>query len=240
MKKQYLGDIRDLFKYDLIQQIMKEVGFLQKFTYIPMVTENDSSKEGKKRDFDKAKNEGRPGTKNDKLIKALKEYKKIDADKRDFKKIEEYFKLRNIRIFIYKRDEYFEHGSREEYFKKILEDLPCSSLVFVDPDIGLQIKKSGEKHLLYEEVKCLYKAMDKDSILMIYQRFPQARKKYPEYSPEGRVKTLKKEVTKDLPLCISDNEIFFLFLTKDDNVIKQLKEVIEQYRKDYPEGITLP
>jgi hypothetical protein len=187
MKNQYFGDVRDLFKYDLIQRIFKEIRFLQRFTFIPMLTKNDPERgDGNMRDFDRAKKNGRQGTKNNMLMDFLEKYKEMDKDKRDFTEIENYFKSEGIGTVIYKGHKYFKHGTRYEYFKSIPEEFLHKSLVFVDPDKGLQIKKSKKEHLLYQEVKDLYDRMDEDSILMIYQHFPQARYKYEEYSPPGR------------------------------------------------------
>ncbi len=236
MKKQYLGDVRDLFKYDLVQQILKGTSSLRKFTFIPMLTENKpNSGDGNKRNFTSAKKKGRPGTNNDKLMEVLKKYKEMDANRRDFTEIEIHFKSKNIEMFLYedKEREYFDHSTRDEYFKNIPESHLHKSLVFVDPDIGLQINNSTEKHLLYKEVQHLYDRMGKDSILMIYQHFPRARRKYPEYSPEGRSKTLRKKIG-DLPLYISDNEIVLFLLTKSDKLKSQLKRIIKEYKRGYP------
>lgn len=237
MKKQYLGDVRDLFKYDLIQQILKGVSSLQKFTFIPMLTKNEpKSGDGNKRNFVRARKKGRPGTNNEKLMEVLKKYKEMDANKRDFTEIEMHFKSEGIEMLLYedKGHEYFDHRTRDdEYFKNIPENLLHTSLVFVDPDIGLEIKNSTEKHLLFEEVQYLYEHVDEDSILMIYQHFPRARHKYKEYSPEGRSNKLEEE-TGDLPIYISDNEIMLFLLTKSDKLKSQLERIIKRYKRDYP------
>jgi len=151
MKKQYLGDVRDLFKYDLIQQILKGRSSLQKFTFIPMLTKNESkNRDGNKRDFDKAKKYGKPGANNGKLMEVLKKYKEMAANRRDFTEIKSHFKSEGIEMLLYedKGREYFEHSPTDEYFKNIPENLLHKSLLFVDPDIGLQIKNSTKKHLL--------------------------------------------------------------------------------------------
>ena len=232
MKNQYFGDIRDLFKYDLIRCIMKEIDTLQRFIFIPMLTKNDSKgREGNKRNFDRAKAKGRPGTKNKKLMDFLKKYKEVGRDERDFTKIKNYFKSENIKIDIYKgHDKYFNHSTRGKYFENISEELLHKSLVFVDPDIGLQVKNSKEKHLLYDEVKGLYSRMDKDSILMIYQHFP--REVHTEYLRRRANELKERTKTKDLPKSISDNEIIFFLLTKNDELKNQLEGIIKRY---YPE-----
>jgi len=231
MKKQYLGDIRDLFKYDLIQCILEGIRMLQGFTFIPMLTENDPKKgDGNKRDFNKAK----AGTNNKDLVDSLKKYNKIDPNERDFTEVKKHFESRGFEIRIYEErgNKYFTNikRSRDEYFEHIPLGLLHKSLVFVDPDNGLQIKDSTEKHLLYGEVKNLYERMDKDSILMIYQQFP--REDHEEYL--SRRANELRELTQDLPIYISDNEITFFLLTKNDKLPSQLEHIIEGYKSAYP------
>jgi len=72
--------------------------------------------------------------------------------------------------------------------------------------------------------------MDEDSILMIFQYFP--REKHPEYLRK-RSNELK-ELTEDLPIYISDNEIIFFLLTKNDELKSQLEKVVNGYLRDYP------
>jgi len=238
MKNQYFGDIRDLFKYDLIQRILKEIGSLQRFTFIPMLTKYDPKRgDGNKRDFNSAKKCSRPGTNNKKLMEFLEKYEEIDRDKRDFTEIGEYFRSEGIeKIVIYKGHEYFGHTTRGEYFKNIAGELLHKSLVFLDPDNGLQIKNSTEKHLLYREIKeYLYDRMDEGSILMIYQQFPM--EKHMEYLCR-RASDLKK-LTENLPIYTSDNEIIFFLLTKDDELRNQLERTISRYKRDYQKRIVI-
>ena len=238
MKNQYFGDIRDLFKYDLIQRILKELSSSQKFTFIPMLTKYDPKRgDGNKSDFARAKKDGRPGTNNERLIGFLKKYGEIDKDKRDFTKIGNYFKSEGIKVLIYKDKghEYFEHKARDRYFKNIPGEYLHKSLVFVDPDIGLEVKNPTEKHLLYSKVRELYDRMDEGSILMIYQHFPREdHKKY----PRRRANKLRDR-TENLPICISDNEIIFFLLTKNEGLKNQLERIISRYKKDYPKRLII-
>ena len=238
MKNQYFGDVRDLFKYDLLQRILNEISSLQRLTFIPLLTKyNPESSHGNKRNFDRAKEDGRPGTTNEKLIAFLKEHGDIDRDKRDFTKIEEYFKSENSGVVIYKGHEYFDKMRRDEYFKNIPEELLHKSLVFVDPDIGLQIQRSTEKHLLYREVTDLHYRMDEDSILMIYQHFPRWEKDHTKYL-NRRTHELKEQ-TKNLPIYVSDNEIIFFMLMKNDELGSQLDGIISRYKRDYQKRIRI-
>jgi hypothetical protein len=229
MKNQYFGDVRDLFKYDLIQWILEETSSLQRFTFIPMLTKNDNKrKEGNKRDFNSAK----AGAKNKNLMEFLEKYKEIARDERDFTDIRNYFKSKGIEIVIYKeqKNKYFNHRTRAEYFNNMPEEFLHNSLVFIDPDIGLEIKNSTENHLLYSEVKYLYNRINGNSTLMIYQHFPR-NEKHKEYLKKRSDEL--KDKTKDLPIYISDNQIIFFFLTKNKVLKESLGKIISNYGESY-------
>jgi hypothetical protein len=231
MKNQYFGDLRDLFKYDLILHILAQAVSLQQLTFIPMLTKNDYLNEGNKRDFDKAKIQNLPGIRNIKLVKFLKKYKDVTADKRDISCIESHFSSADHKISIYNGQKglYFEEKVRKKYFSEIPQELLIESLIFIDPDIGLEIKHSTAKHLLYGEVKSLYDRMDQDSIMMIYQHFPRINH---EYYLSVRSQELK-EKTGDLPLYISDNEIIFFFLVKNEITENRLEQILHDYKNRY-------
>jgi len=124
----------------------------------------------------------------------------------------------------------FSHQYRQEYFNNIEDEFLLKSLIFVDPDIGLEVKQTGEKHILYSEVKNLYKRMDKSSILMIYQHFPRIQ--HQQYL-NRRCMELKEKITGEYPVCIDDDEIAFFFLVKDKSLEESLIEVIGDYSECY-------
>ncbi|MBN1763611.1 MAG: hypothetical protein JW878_11170 [Methanomicrobia archaeon] len=234
MKNQYFGDVRDLFKYDLILAIMRGLSTLQGFTFIPMLTEDSKTskgrKEGNKRDFDKAERDSRPGSQNEELMNFLKGYKEKEGDKKDFTKIGDYFNSEGIEMVIHTiHSDYFTDKNRDLYFKNVPPSFLHRSLVFIDPDIGLEIKNSTEKHLLYREAKYIYESMDDDSILMIYQHFP--REEHEEYL-KRRSKDLKATLDNQ-PIYLSDNEIIFFLLPKNDEILGKLTSTINKYKLNY-------
>lgn len=226
MKNQYFGDNRDLFKYDLVLHLIENVNFLEHFTFIPMLTENDGRTDGNRRDYSKAK----AGVNNE----ALKEY--LKEKPRSVKEIKGFFVSRGIPITIYKEDGYFTHGNRHDYFNGIDQKLLLNSLVFVDPDNGLEVKNPSEKHILYREAKMIFERMDKNSVLMIYQHFP--RQKHGQYFEDKRNEI--KDKIGVLPLAISDNEIIFFLLAKNERLKKEIEREIECYKKKYPELMKYP
>lgn len=225
MKNKYFGDIRDLFKYDLISRICQENALTKRVLFIPMLTENDNRREGNINDYSKAK----AGAQNDELKNFLDSCRK--HDKRDVKEIERYFKSNGLEIHICYDP--FINRERVKYFDKVKEKLHffSHSLIFLDPDIGLEIESNKDnKHLLYSEVEELYTKMDSHSILMLYQHF--SRESHLEYRCR-RYKDLEMR-TNDYPLQISDNEILFFFLTRNEELKHKLELVLNNYKTHYP------
>ena len=222
MKNQYFGDNKDLFKYDLVMRIFQD-HLVNRFTFIPMLTETDDRR-----------NPEKPGTGNKELVKFL------DAciRRRNIKELKSLFKKKRISMEIYKEREHFPNKNRQEYFEQIRGGLLSKSLILVDPDTGLEVVgskvKKSKKHLLYTEVENLYRRMDKSSILMIIQFIPRLkREKY-----FAKICSNLKEKVGNLPLYISDNQIAFFFLAKDESLMKSLNRVISAYTKDYSELYT--
>lgn len=224
MKNQYFGDIRDLFKYDLIFQIMKNIDFINHFIFIPMLTENDGGRDGNKNNK-KDYNTAKAGTKNRELKNFL--LKCIMEEKKNVLEIINYFTLNDIEIDIYDENGYFNNKNRNNYFRNIGQKLSPNSLIFIDPDNGLEVKNSTEKHLLYCEVKDIYDKMENKSILMLYQHFP--RENHDRYL-ERRLIELER-VIGNTPLYISDDEIIFFFLTKNTNTF--LTNILDSYKESY-------
>lgn len=221
MKNQYFGDNRDLFKYDLVLQIIQS-GLVNHFTLIPMLTESDDTKHGGETNRGKAKS----GTDNKELMSFLDEC--VKEDKRDIKQLERFFKKKTIPITIYGKD--FSHAGRQEYFKQIVDKLHAQSLILVDPDTGLEVERSRETHIRYIEINNLYERMDNSSILMIYQHFP--REDHHEHL-HRRSEELEEKVSGELPISIDDNENIFFFLTKDEPLEELLTKVISDYTEHY-------
>jgi hypothetical protein len=190
-----------------------------------MLTSDDNNSDGRKTEYTKAK----AGTLNKALMSYLKDC--VDRNRRNIKEIEPYFESNGVEIYI--RKELFIHKNRRDYFSKVKveKEFFSNSLVFVDPDIGLEIQQSREKHFLYYEAKDIYDYMDENSILMIYQHIP--RENHKGYFCR-RANELKKNVTEDWPICISDSEIIFFLLTKSCEVKDQLQRIINKYNGDYP------
>jgi hypothetical protein len=185
-------------------------------------------------DYRPSKKDAIAGMKNKKLGKCFNKFYGDKGAAKYFKEIKQYFESEDIKTNIFP-DLVFSQKSRSEYFEKIFSHIPKKSLIFLDPDTGLQADEKAEKqHLKFSELQEIVSRIDDDSILMIYQHFYQNRKKYPNF-PSYMVPFVEKQI-KERPLYISDNSIMFLFLTKNENLRKNLEMVLNQYKEKYPKS----
>lgn len=227
----FFGDARDLFKFDLVRHIMKAFPDLTAFTFVPMLTDEkpvSGMRQARTKDLGLAQKKGRAGTQNRDLMEALGRIQEIQDDLEYFNGIRSYFRRENILADVLHQDT-FSHEHRENYFRRVLEKLPASSLIFLDPDTGLEVKNPTRRHLLYEEVRRLFEHMDHQSILMIYQHLPRVTR-------EGYIRKRCSELaalTHTQPQTITDNEIVFFILTKNPQHTTRLCAALGEYADRY-------
>jgi hypothetical protein len=231
LKNEYFGDTRDLFKYDLVLELLSKNDFLERFTFIPMLTEDMQNLHGKRTNYGEAK----AGTQRKELIEFLK--KRVAENRRNIIELEQFFRSvklpRKVNFEIYRKDEFFSHETRARYFREITERLLSRSVILVDPDIGLEVKSirnREENYITYAEVKLLFSRMDRNSLLLIFQFIPRVeRRKY--FIQIGR--KLKTTLNCHAVFYVSDNQVVFFILTKDLEVQNQVIKTVNRYTKTY-------
>jgi hypothetical protein len=232
MNRLYFGDTHDLFKFDLIRHIMKSMPELSSFTFVPMLTETEKKKSGKKglaKDLKKAWKTGKAGSQNQELVSYMERLQEIDDDLEYFNGIREYFQKEKILVDIIDRPR-FTQEKRVQYFQHLFEDFPSHSIIFLDPDTGLEESSPTQKHLLQDELKKVYKRMDTGSIIMIYQHFPRENR-------AGYIKRRCEQLNNLIgegPVMITDTEIAFFLITKNEKIRMRLEQSIENYANCYP------
>jgi hypothetical protein len=227
----FFGDTRDVFKFDLVRHIMKAFPDLASFTFVPMLTEDDTTPGTKKtatKDLGLAQKNGKAGTGNHELMVDMGHLQEIDDDLAYFNGIRSYFKKENIIVDVLHKDT-FSHEHRENYFKAVFENFPGKSLIFLDPDTGLEVKNPTQRHLLFDEVKKIYNHMDNKSVLMIYQHIPRVVR--PGYLKK-RCRDIAA-ITDSRPETITDNEVVFFILTKNPQFKTRLCAVLGDYADKY-------
>jgi hypothetical protein len=219
MKNQYFGDNRDLFKFDLVDNILKKRLVTNVF-YVPMLTADDESKKGNRSDRKKAE----AGFKNKKLVKFLDEC--IATGKRNVMQLQSYFPDMTI------ESGSFNHIGRIKYFQEVLKTMPTNALILVDPDTGIQPLKSepGERHVLNFELKNIYEKMDAKSILMVYQHYPRVQK---DDFLHDSCHVFADSITGNDPICVFDSKNVFFIVTKSQKIEEKLIDLIGEYSESY-------
>ncbi len=168
MKNQYFGDISDYRKYSLIKVLS---GYGNLTTMICwMLTPNDSREDGHRINYLR---EPRLWEQfNPHLFKLLQE-EVILKNKREVSVLEKSNFLTNCRYFSDLVPE--EANLREKYMDELLSLAKDTTLLFLDPDNGMEIKSvpygrlRSTKYLYFSEVRKLFNA---GKSLLIYQHLP--------------------------------------------------------------------
>ena len=142
MKNQYFADSRDFFKYDLLLELLETTAFPGGLTYIPMLTKDDPSGHGSLTKY-------KCGSGRRDLYWFLQYC--LSSEQRDIHLLRRFFRDLPHGHRPYKDDHkkvgYFTHENRDEYFGGISSTGLAQSLVFLDPDRGLEIKKMNNAKL---------------------------------------------------------------------------------------------
>lgn len=195
MKNQYFGDKRDFIKYSLIVDVLDHHPKLSAFAFVPMLTKNDSTKQGNVRGYPR-----KPG--NEGVYKFLK-----DPENKSIKCWRDFFRVKYPdRCYIIgdldetpeqnPKAKYFEHHVRQDYFTTVTNwNIKTNALVLIDPDIGIQPKdkqywrriannpERAEKYLLKNDIELLAKYVP-NSALMIYQHLQNNRHRHEAQAKE--------------------------------------------------------
>ncbi len=232
MKNQYFGDTRDLFKYDLVLEFLLRGELMSRFTFIPMLTEDQPKYGNHRTNYAKAK----AGTGRRELRDFLATC--LEEGRRDICELKRFVRCssltRGIHLTIYGEGRFFSSQSRDKYFAQTNPDLLKRSVILVDPDIGLEVngmRGREEQYVRYDEVKLLYDMMDEFSVLLLFQFIPRVERA-PYFSKI--IMELGKRVTGDNPVYfISDNQIVFFVLAKSPELDRLVNNVLRSYGHRY-------
>jgi hypothetical protein len=224
MNPKFIGDTKDLFKYDLISSIIKGFkGSIDRIVIVPMLTKYDPNFKGN------------PGCRNTNLIACFRRLRRTEEVDHYYDELKSYIKelkadikKEKVRVRI-EKDEIFSQENRDKYFRGIYDNFPTAALVFVDPDTGIKEKNFTQKHLSFSELKKMYELLDNESILMIYQHY--MRRRLPgSNEPKKKFQEIL-QLTGASPIVIADNTVMFLFLTKNPDLHDRLTEILRNYAR---------
>lgn len=217
MKNQYFGDKRDLFKFDLLLDLMASGRFGQ-LAYVPMLTPGDSTGEGKLTGRDAAGH--RP-----ELFAFLNEQRSLRA--LDIRNWREYFS--RTKDFVYRgyrddRDNY-SFDDRVAYFSGIDEKWIRGSCILVDPDIGIQrrthtymTQRGREKYLFIDDLEQLLDR-SQDSLIIVYQHLQKhAGRRLGNIAND--VEVLSRRLNLPAVPFIHEDDLAFYAVTRDESLLR--------------------
>ena len=81
-----------------------------------------------------------------------------------------YLGRKGLKVFSYRDDrDDFSSLNRSEHFRQIPDGALSRSLVFFDPDNGLQPNRVTERHLRFSELRSVLGRMDESSVAVVFQ-----------------------------------------------------------------------
>lgn len=211
MKKQYLGDSKDSFKWDYHDYLVSELNY-PLFNIALMMTPNDNTNQGQTRAN---------------LFTARKEILDFCEEIRsgaDLEKIKNLPKKTssNYRIDFHKNDKYFDNYNRDDYFSNFhrIE----KQLFFLDPDNGFEPEKScTEKHVRYTDIFKSINSLPDDSIISVFQHY--------RYKPfQEDYISIKKRLGNDLySTAIHWHSLMFVLITKSSHILNKIIDANKKY-----------
>ncbi len=224
MKNQYFGDRRDLLKYDLLCDVVESHG-AQRLTYLPMLTPNNDSGEGNLKQADRRKH--RP-----EIFNFLKS--SVEAGLRDIRQLRDLMPLLGISLMPYCDDAWFAQDRRREYFDAVPAEHLVKSVVFFDPDTGLEprsqsymYRRGPEQYLLNSELLTVWNRASQDSVFVVYQHLQQNAAKH-----VGDVDRRLAEVSRLLQaptLAVRWHDLAFIAAAKCPEGVPQLRVALMRY-----------
>jgi hypothetical protein len=215
MKNQYFGDTRDLFKYDLALHCMESTG-LRRLTFIPMLTPDDGSADGRHVDLSKA----RAGSRNRPLVEFLEAC--TMEGRRDVRELDRFFEERDEELLTW--DRVLEENRSLQYWTELPREWLEDAVVVVDPDNGLEVASGrGVKWLRYDELRFLYTGLGERSVLLVFQFIPRVKRSV--YIPMIARRIMKRAGVGEVQWVTDGHVVFY--------AIGDVGESVKGYREMY-------
>lgn len=227
MKNQHFGDKRDLFKFDLLLDLMASGRFKQ-LTYVPMLTKSDrNSTEGML--MPRA-----AGTYDSDLFEFLRA--RCAASEKDVRFWKTFFskqKRYRYRAFRDDRDDYA-HASSADYFRSIDGRDLRSACVFIDPDIGIErgslqyMKRSGaDKYLYLDDLEGVI-GRSEDSVFIVYHHLQKhAGKRLGDIA--AQLATLSDRLGVTAVPFVRQNDLAFYAIAKDETLLRDVAKIFSSH-----------
>jgi hypothetical protein len=224
VKNQYFGDRRDLFKYDLLLDLVEAHG-AGRLTFIPMLTPPDNSGQGRLSQSD-CRNR-RP---------VLYEFLQasVASGQRDIRRVREIMRIFGVDIMPFRDDVWFVPEQRADYFKALPSEYLTRSVVFFDPDIGLETgtasytrSRGPEKYLFYSELKDVWARVSIDSVVVVYQHLQNDATKR-VFDVERRVRDLRRCLGAPV-WAVQWNDVAFVVVAREGVMAGEIRTALQRH-----------
>lgn len=215
MKRQYLGDSKDSFKWDYHHFLVESLGYSQ-LQIVWMMTPDDNGPDG--------------GTPPERFPARPEILKFCDR----LKKARDPNLLAALpattaapyKVSMYKPHEILVNTSRETYFLNLTNG--PDQVLFLDPDNGFEPEgKFNEKHVCYAEVKGILQKVSLASVVTVFQH--HRRKKFTEDFARIRQRLHSGEST-----AIYWHSLMFVSISFSLETISRVREINRNYAKNRP------
>ena len=215
MKKQYLGDSKDSFKWDYHDFLAEELHY-PVLNIILMMTPDDDSNDGKT---------------DPTLFRARKEILDFCEDLRKERKVDLIYSLpgrtnSNYILNLHNNDLQITNNNRTTYFSGLSskED----QLLLLDPDNGFEPEKSfNEKHILYSDISYILEQISESSMVSVFQHFRRI-------AFTRDFARIKERLKNSHATAVYWHSLMFVAISKSESIIKIVSDANEKYSKVNP------
>ncbi len=211
MKHQYFADRRDLIKYELLLDLAERHPSPGRLLSILMLTPNDNTAEGSVKTYEQ-------GSRRRELFDFLRGC--LTASTRHVSLLRGFMRQVGVDYRPYLDDDYFEEAERTEYFTMAASAARDHSLIFFDPDIGLETgtvsymrRKGVEKYLMKTDVSVVARAAPPDAVFVVYQHLQNDKRRI-RADIDVRIRGLCHAVGSSSASFVTDHDIAFLVTSR--------------------------
>ena len=174
MKRQYLGDAKDAFKWDYLDFLTRELG-LSVLNVVLMMTPDDDSSHGRTDPAGFYKGHQSIDSRGEGVVRFCKDLREEQTRQGDMafsllNTLPEYTGAKYT-VKQHKGLECFAsfdvEGARRDYFSDFSADQP--QIVFLDPDTGFSPSRPTESHVTHSEVRHMQGNTHDDSVVVVFQ-----------------------------------------------------------------------
>ena len=218
MKRQYLGDSKDAFKWDYHDYLVSELNY-PALVIALMMTPDDTSDEGK----------SKPS-----LFQARKGIINFCNELRKTRSLESIRSLplktgNSYAVALHKGDEFFTMQNRNQHFSNF--DSQFDQVILLDPDNGFEPEKSlKNKHVSYSEITKILKQTSQNSIISVFHHFRRI-------SFADDYARIKERIEEGYSTAIYWNFLMFVAVSKSKEVISKVISANRKYAESNPSKI---